>query len=102
MAKKNEYVSIGLTVEQAVASYFECECPCCTKKQSLKTVLEKVRVLVSNQKLTLKNLKEAIKKWFEEGWAVISKDIIQITRSGRAVVKKIAEEATAPSVASPV
>ncbi len=102
MAKKvsgteNAVVS---SVEGAVAAYIIAQDTPCTSKQCLQKLLQAVRVLVNNTKLTIQNIKQSLKNWLNEGWAIISKDTLQITRSGRVKIKEIAELATAPSPAT--
>ena len=89
------------SVEHAVALHLVLECPCCTTKQRLIDLLKKVKELTANRKLTIQKMKQALEKWFKEGWAVITKDVLQVTRAGRSQSKKRADEATAPSSVVP-
>ena len=89
-------VATVTSIEHAVALHLVLECPNCTTKQRLSVLLTEVRKLIADRNLTLQKMKEALKKWFEEGWAMITKDILQVTRAGRNQIKKLAEEASAP------
>lgn len=88
------------SIEGAVAAYIIARDTPCTTKQCMQELLQAVRVLVNNAKLTVQNIKQSLKNWLREGWAIISKDTLQITRSGRVKIKEIAELATAPSPAT--
>lgn len=87
------------SIEGAVAAFIVVRDTPCTSKQCMQELLRAVRVLVNNAKLTVQNIKQSLKKWQNEGWAIISKDTLQITRSGRVKIKEIADLATAPSPA---
>lgn len=94
MAKKVEKEN-SLSIEAAVALHLEIEAPRSTAKQCMKKLLESVRKLTQNPKLTTKNLQDALRRWFEEGWAMLAGGFLQVTRAGRAQVKALAEKATA-------
>lgn len=88
MARKEEK---KLSVQEAVALALATGTQAATTRQDLRNLLREVRKLVSNPALTLQNMKEALATWLQEGWAVVSKHFIQVTRAGRAPVKKMAE-----------
>lgn len=99
MTKKNGPVPTVTSVEHAVALHLVLDCPCCTAKQRLADLLKKVKKLTADRKLTIQKMKQALEKWFQEGWAVVTNNIFQVTRAGRAQIKKLADEATAPQEA---
>lgn len=85
-----------LSVEAAVALVIETDPSCLTKKRDLREILKEVKGVISNPQLTIKNLKEALARWLREGWAVVSHYTLQITRSGREQIKKLALSAYPP------
>lgn len=95
MAKKTDKKDATISIEAAVALHLEIEAPCSTAKQCVKKLLASVRKLTENPRLTLKNLKTALRRWFEEGWAMLSGGFLQVTRAGRSPVKALAEKASA-------
>jgi coproporphyrinogen III oxidase-like Fe-S oxidoreductase len=91
MAKSSE----DITIESAVALHLQTRTVPCTAKQCLQELLVEVRKLVANKALTIKQIKDALKKWFAEGWAVVNKQTLQITRAGRKKIKELADAALA-------
>lgn len=91
--KSNDKGVVQMTVEHAVALHLNTRETYLTAKQCLKELLEAVKALVNNDKLTLQNLKQSLKKWLTEGWVTVSSAHLQVTHSGRAQVKKLAEAA---------
>lgn len=91
MAKKTE----GISIEGAVALHLQTRSCACTAKQCLRELLNEVREIVGNKALTVRNLKDALKTWFAEGWAVISSQTLQVTRAGRKKIKELADAALA-------
>lgn len=70
-----------------------------TAGQCMYELLQKVKEFTKSKVITLDSLKESLKQWVDNGWAVIKDNVLQITRAGRSHVKRLAEAATAPSVA---
>ncbi len=93
MARKTN----GISIEGAVALYLQTRPVPCTAKQCLQELLIEVRVLTGNFALTIKQIKDKLKKWFAEGWAIISNQSLQVTRAGRKQVKELAAEAALAS-----
>jgi coproporphyrinogen III oxidase-like Fe-S oxidoreductase len=95
--KKDKKVSkknvTSMTIEHATALAIETREVCRTARQCLKELLEVVKKLVNNDKLTIQNLKQSLKEWLQQGWAIISDSHIQVTHSGRARIKNLATEA---------
>jgi hypothetical protein len=87
----------SISIEAAVALHLEIEAPRSTAKQCMKELLESVRKLTKNPKLTIQNIKDALRRWFEEGWAMLAGGFLQVTRAGRSKVKALAEKALAPT-----
>ncbi len=96
MAKKPE----GISIEGAVALYLQTRPVPCTAKQCLQELLKEVRELTGNFALTVKQIKDNLKKWFTEGWAVISSQSLQVTRAGRNKIKELADAALASPTAA--
>lgn len=84
-----------MTVEAAAAAHLEIISERSTAKQCLRELLESVKSLTGKTNLTVTDLRQELKRWFEKGWATLSGEFIQITRAGRAKIKQIADQATA-------
>lgn len=90
--KKEEPDKFALDV--AAALYLELETVRCTARQCLNRMLESVRQLTKNPKLTMQKMKLAIRHWLTKGWVMISGEEIQVLRAGRAPIKQLADDAT--------
>ncbi len=88
----------GISIESAVALHLQTRSVACTAKQCLEELLLEVKKFVGNNALTIKEIKEALKKWFREGWAVINKKTLQVTHSGRQKIKELANAALASPI----
>ncbi len=97
MAKSTES-SEGISIESAVAFHLQTRplLPC-TAKQCLQELLKEVRELIGNNALTVKQIKDALKTWFTEGWAIVTGKTLQVTRAGRRRIKELADAAFASS-----
>ena len=91
MVKKPE----GISIECAVALHLQTRSVPCTAKQCMEELLLEVKKLTGNHKLTISNIKENLRKWLDEGWAIISKKTLQVTRAGRKKIKELADAALA-------
>ncbi len=91
MAKKPE----GISIEGAVALHLQTRTVACTAKQCLQELLAEVRKMVKHKNLTIERLKEALKTWFKEGWAIVNNQSLQVTRAGRKKIKELADAALA-------
>lgn len=96
MAKSTES-SEGISIESAVALHLQTRPVPCTAKQCLQELLKEVRELVGNNALTIKQIKDALKTWFAEGWATVTGKTLQVTRAGRRRIKELADAAFASS-----
>lgn len=95
MAKKRSEKN-ALLITEAVALYLVVEEEHCTQKQDIKNLLEKIKPILRNPRLTLQNMIAALKQWFDKGWATLCKEFIQVTRCGRKKIRELAEVASAP------
>jgi len=89
--KENE-----LSVEGATALVLVTTLPCVTQRMKLTDLFKEVKKLIPTTELTLKTFKNSLRKWFEEGWAMVNDNIFQVMRAGRSKVMNIAEEASMP------
>ena len=85
-----------LSIEGIVATHLVTRSIPCTADQCMKELLSVVKTYQGNYKLTIKNIKTALHKWFENGWATVNKNVLKITRAGRARIKAIADAVNAP------
>jgi hypothetical protein len=84
-----------MSIETAVALHLQLIAPRPTAKQCVQELLQSVRELTENAMLTTRDLKTALRRWFEEGWVSFSGGFLQVMRAGRAKIQEIAEKATA-------
>lgn len=100
MAKSTDSTK-GISIESAVALHLQTRNVPCTAKQCLQELLREVRELVGNNALTVKQIKDALKTWFAEGWAIVTSKTLQVTRAGRKKIKELADAAFASLTPAP-
>jgi hypothetical protein len=97
MAKRLKKTEV---IEAAVAIHLHTKNTPCTTKQCMNELVDAVKELTGDANLTMQRVKKALNKWIEQGWATLVDDILQVTRAGRAQIKKLAEMATTPTLAA--
>lgn len=93
----DEAADVKMSISEAIAAYLEIETNRSTAKQCAKKMLERVREMTENPKLTMHNLKQAIADWIEKGWIILTNTVVQVMRPGRVPIRELAEQATMSS-----
>ena len=84
----------SISIEGAVALHL-ATIECCTKPQPLELLLEEVKKMVANKRLTVRSLEVALWNWIQNEWVKFEENFLTVTRAGRAKIKQFAEAAVA-------